>query len=250
MALIIIGGLGFAVVSELLQRKRCNRLSLHTKMVITMAATLVVVGTVLFTALEWNNPATIGNLSVGNKFMAGAFQSVTTRTAGFNTISQSSMMGGSKLLSMFLMFIGAAPASTGGGIKVTTFACVLIMTYCIVRGSKECNIGNRRLSRDVIRRAAAIVTLGISLVIVATLVISMLEPGFSMEAILYEVFSAFGTVGLSFGITPSLHPLAKLVIIVVMFCGRVGPLTVSIALARRYQREDYIRYPQGRIMVG
>ena len=160
------------------------------------------------------------------------------------------MTGGSKLLSMFLMFVGAAPASTGGGIKVTTFACVLLMTYCIVRGSKECNIGNRRISRDVIRRAAAIVTLGISLVIIATLTISMIEPEFSLEAILFEVFSAFGTVGLSFGITPMLHPLSRLVIIVVMFFGRVGPLTISIALARRYAKEDYIRYPQGRIMVG
>jgi len=250
MTLIIFGGMGFAVIHELIVRKRHQKLSLHAKIVVSMTAVLVVGGMLLFTFMEWSNPATIGNLSIGNKFMAGAFQSVTPRTAGFNTIDQASMYSGSKLLTMILMFIGASPASTGGGIKTTTFFCILVITLSIIRGCKEANIGHRRLSQDIIRRVGAITVLALGLVLVSTLLICMIQPEFSMDAVLFDTISAFGTVGLDYGITPKLLAIPKIIIIILMYCGRVGPLTLSFALARKGQRDDCVRYPEGRIMVG
>lgn len=206
----------------------------------------------MFTLIEWNNPATMAAMPAGEKIMAGAFQSVTTRTAGFNSIDQNGLYGGSFLLTIILMFIGAAPGSTGGGIKVTTFAILLLVTAAIVRGRPEAVVGKRSIGRDLVRSAAAITVLAMVLVLTATFIICIIEegnPAATMETILYECVSAFGTVGLSCGITPQLAPMSKLLLMFLMFCGRVGPLTFSMALANR-KKKDTIHYPEGRIMVG
>lgn len=250
MTLIILGGLGFSVIREVVQKRKWRALSLHARTVMAMTAGLLIFGMLSFLIMEWNNPDTIQQLPVGDKLLASAFQSTTPRTAGANTIDQASMSGGSKLLTMVLMFIGASPASTGGGIKVTSFACIILATIAVIRGRDDVNIAKRRIAREVIRRAAAIAVMGAMLIAVATFIICMVEPQLSLEAVLFEAFSAFGTVGLSFGITPTLHPISKLVIIVLMFCGRVGPLTLSVALSRKKPGEDLIRYPEGRLMVG
>ncbi len=253
MMLIILGGLGFTVIRDICKNRKWRKFAIHTKLVVFMTAALVLGGTVLFTAIEWNNPATMASLPAGEKIMAGAFQSVTTRTAGFNSIDQNGLYGGSFLLTMMLMFIGAAPGSTGGGIKVTTFAILLLMTAAIIRGKQEAVVGKRSVAKDLVRRAAAITVLAMTMVLVCTLIICIIEEGnpvVTMENILYECISAFATVGLSCGITPSLAPLSKLLLMALMFCGRVGPLTISMALANRHQKKDTIRYPEGRIMVG
>lgn len=252
MALIILGGLGFTVIRDVWRNKRWKKFPIHTKLVLGMTAALVLGGTLLFTLIEWNNPATMAAMPAGEKIMAGAFQSVTTRTAGFNSIDQNGLYGGSFLLTIILMFIGAAPGSTGGGIKVTTFAILLLVTAAIVRGRPEAVVGKRSIGRDLVRSAAAITVLAMVLVLTATFIICIIEEGNSaatMETILYECVSAFGTVGLSCGITPQLAPMSKLLLMFLMFCGRVGPLTFSMALANR-KKKDTIHYPEGRIMVG
>lgn len=252
MMLIILGGLGFTVIYDVWKEHRWKKFSLHTKLALSMTAVLVIAGTVLFTLMEWNNPATMGPLPAGEKVLAGAFQSVTTRTAGFNSIDQGAMTNGSFLLTLILMFIGAAPGSTGGGIKVTTFFVLLLTTYSIVCGRQEAVVGKRSLGKDLIRRAAAIAVLAMMLVLLSTLLICVIEtnnPQVTLETALYECISALATVGLSCGLTPNLSSSSKLILMFLMFCGRVGPLTITTALANG-QKKSAIRYPESRIMIG
>lgn len=249
MALIVLGGFGFAALFDVVRNRRWSKWMLHTRIVIVMTVSLLAIGTIAFMLMEWNNPATMADMSIKEKVMAGAFQSVTTRTAGFNSIDQAGMSSGSKLLSMVLMFIGASPASTGGGIKTSTTAIILLAAWSIMHGRNEVTVSRRRIAHDLVRRAAAITMLGISLVFIGTLAICIIDPQMTLDSVLYEVFSAFGTVGVSYGITPSLHPLSQLILMILMFCGRVGPMTIGIALSRK-QGDPDVRYPEARIMVG
>lgn len=256
MASIVLGGLGFAVVAEIATKRRFMAFRVHTRVVLAMTAALIVVGALFFALVEWNNPATLagGDLNAGQKLMASLFQSVTLRTAGFNTIDQNGLSPASKLMSMILMFIGGSPASTAGGIKTTTFAVVILAAWSVIRGRRDINLFERRVSISAIRRAAAITVLGLALVLAVTMGLCLLEqtrhPGITFEQLMFEVFSAFGTVGVSCGITPELHPLSKALLSLTMFCGRVGPLTLSIALASRGRTDKGIRLPEGRLMVG
>ena len=249
MALIILGGFGFAALFDVVKNRRWSKWMLHTRIVVVMTVSLVFIGAVAFTLMEWSNPATMGGMPIKEKVMAGAFQSVTTRTAGFNSIDQAGMSSGSKLLSMVLMFIGASPASTGGGIKTTTAAIIVLAAWSIMHRRNEVTVSKRRIARDLVRRAAAITMMGISIVFVGTLAICIIDPAMTLESVLFEVFSAFGTVGISYGITPDLHPLSQIIIMLIMFCGRVGPMTLGIALSRK-QGDPDVRYPEARIMVG
>lgn len=255
MALIIIGGLGFAVITDIWEcLKDHKRWNVNTKAVVGVTGALLIGGAVLFCFLEWNNPKTMGDLPVGQKLMAGIFQSVTPRTAGFNTISQLDLTVASKVLTMLLMFIGASPASTGGGIKTTTFLVLVAAVVSIIRGREDTVLFCRRISRDVVRRAAAVTVIAMSIVLIITCVICTLEAGdmpiMTLDNILMETFSAMGTVGLSCGITPYLHPISKILLIITMFFGRLGPLTIAIGLAGRKRPDEGIRYPEGKIMVG
>lgn len=256
MALITIGGLGFSVILDILHNRRFGRLTLHSRMVLVVSGSLFLIGTLLTALLEWNNAETLAKPGVGpaEKILASAFQSVTLRTAGFDTIGQGDTTPAMQLVSIILMFIGASPASTGGGIKTTTCFLVILSVLAIIRQRQDYNYRQRRLGEGLIKKALAITILALSLVLVDTVVISAIEYWSggheSLVDILFEVVSAFGTVGLSTGITPSLHAVAKGMIILTMFCGRVGLLTVSMALSGGPDKACAIRYPEDRVMVG
>lgn len=253
MLLIILGGLGFAVLIDLTHPRK---VMLHSKVVLCMTAVLLVLGTLLIAVVEWNNPATLGKpgMGAGQKILAAAFQSVTSRTAGFDSIGQAGMLPAGKMVTMLLMFIGASPAGTGGGIKTTTFFIALLAVWTIVRRRQDYNVGKRRLGEQIIRRAYAIFTLGLMLVVVDTLLICMAESAagsvLPLDTVLFEVVSAFSTTGLSCSLTPQLHMVSRGLLILTMLIGRVGPLTMSMALAGNAPGKNAVRYPEDRLMVG
>ena len=256
MLLVFLGGLGFAVILDILKNRRFGRLMLHSRIVLIMTFALLLSGALLTALLEWNNPKTLGDpsLNPAQKIMAAFFQSVTLRTAGFDTLGQGELTPAGHMVSVILMFIGAAPASTGGGIKVSTFFVLLLAVWTIAHGKTDFNVFHRRLNVQVVRRSVAIFCLALGLVLMDTVVICAAET-FSggtetVADILYEVVSAFGTVGLTTGITPQLHVVSRILIILTMFIGRLGPLTVSMALAGGPGNPDALRYPEDRLMVG
>lgn len=249
-SLIIIGGLGFVVWKDLYDFKKTKSLLLHTKLVLTITVLLLVFGAVLFFILESGNPAVMGSLNLAGKINASIFHSVTTRTAGFNTVDLNGMNDISKLLTIILMFIGAAPGSTGGGIKVTTFGIIIFAILSQIKGSNETIIFKRRVHFTIINKALAIIGLSASLVLLFSTIILAIERA-PMLHVLYEVVSAFGTVGLSTGLTPGLHTVSKLLLILMMFLGRVGPVTFAITLAISSNKNNSdIIYPEGKVMVG
>lgn len=249
-SLIIIGGLGFVVWKDLYDYRKTKTLMLHTKLVLTITALLIVLGTVLFFIFESGNSATMGKLDLAGKINASIFQSVTTRTAGFNTVDLNSMNDISKFLTVMFMFIGAAPGSTAGGIKVTTFGIILFAIISQLKGSDETVIFKRRVSFTTVSKALAIVGLSASLVLIFATIILAIEDK-PMINVLYEVTSAFGTVGLSTGMTPDLHSASKLLLILMMFLGRVGPVTFALALTLRSHKNDSDTiYPEGKVIVG
>ncbi len=255
MALITLGGLGFSVILDILHQRRFGKLMLHSRIVLGMSGILFAVGTISIAALEWSNPGTLGQpgLNPAEKLMAAGFQSVTLRTAGFDTIGQGDLTPGGQMVSIVLMFIGASPASTGGGLKTTTFFVVILSVLSTIRQQPDYNFHHRRLGETLVKRALAIFSLALLVVVMGTIVVGATEYAAGgrepLADILFEVVSAFGTVGLSTGITASLHGLSKVMIIIIMFCGRVGLLTVSVALSGG-GKTGAIRYPEDRVMVG
>lgn len=249
MCLIIIGGLGFSVIHEILTIRNFYRLSLHSKVVITMTMILLLTGFIVFFLLEYTNPKTLGPLSLRGKFLAAAFQSVTPRTAGFNTISLSDMTLPAKLFTIFLMFIGASPGSTGGGVKTSTFFIVVLLIYTVVMNKEEVEVYSRRIPIENVYRAIVIVVISLLLVLTVTFLLTITEKGQDLLTIMYEATSAFGTVGLSLGLTHKLSNSGKVLIIILMFCGRVGPLTIAMALASSKKSALY-KFPEDRILVG
>lgn len=249
-ALIVIGGLGFVVWKDLLEYRKTRYLLLHTKLVLTITAILIVFGAVLFFILEAENPLTMGGLNLPGKINASVFHSVTTRTAGFNSVSLDGMNDLSKLLTVILMYIGAAPGSTGGGIKVTTFGIILAAIFSQLKGSDEVIVFKRRISFSSVIRALAIVGISFLLILIITSIICVLE-GKPLLNVLYEVVSAFATVGLTTGLTPGLHDISKLLLTFMMFIGRVGPVTFALALTIKSDKTNTdIVYPEGKVIVG
>ncbi|MDF1488596.1 TrkH family potassium uptake protein [Tessaracoccus caeni] len=248
-AAIILGGLGFPVLMQLRRHLKEPRLwSMHTRLVVAGTAVLLVVGTVFITILEWNNPKTLGALGWPAKLLAGFFQSVQTRTAGFNSIDIAGMNEASWLGMDALMFIGGGPAGTAGGIKITTFAVLLFIIIAELRGDAAVNVFGKRLARSVHRQAIAVALLAVALVVACTWIL-MLLTDHALDALLFEVVSAFGTVGLSTGITADLPPAAQAVLIPLMFIGRLGPITFASALALRPRRLLY-ELPRERPIIG
>ncbi len=256
MMLIVIGGLGFTVLIDIGAKKNFKNLSLHSKVVLVMTGALLIVGFLFFFLLEYTNKKTLasGDLNFFEKMLAAMFQSVTARTAGFNTIDQNSMTIPSKFMTTILMFIGASPAGTGGGIKTTTFAVVLLIVYTVLKGRHEITAFNRQLIRGTAYRAVTITAIGLLIVFIFGMVLAVAEQGnsyASFDNIMFESVSAFATVGLSSGITPSLSMTSKIFMIITMFAGRVGPLTLALAFSRSYNRSNTkYKYPEGKIMVG
>lgn len=251
MTLILVGGIGFSVILDVAKNRSYRKFSLHTKVVLYFSAVFLVAGFVLFLILEFNNPATIGNLPFGEKILASAFLTVTPRTAGFNTVDTASLTQASLFLTIILMFIGGSPGSTAGGIKTTTIGIVFLIVMMVIRGKDDVEFANRRISMDTGFRALAVLAIGLSIVICITFLLSITESGFTFMELFFEVISAFGTVGLSLGITSGLSIFAKIVLSFTMFFGRIGPLTIVIALARRKKHTvALIRYPEGKVSVG
>jgi trk system potassium uptake protein TrkH len=255
MTLVICGGLGFVVLTELGRRRTGARFSVHTRLVLTMSAFLIVLGTATVFVLERVNPRTLGPLALDEALLAAFFQAVTPRTAGFNTLNIGDLSHPTLFVIMILMFIGAAPGGTGGGVKVTTFGVTVAALWATVRGMAEPVMFRRRLSPTLVARAfflSLIAFLAINMV-AALLLISEARD---LLPTLFETISAFGTVGLSMGETGSVLSLSghftsvgQLLVAASMFMGRIGPLTLAVALARR-RASAPIRYPEGRILVG
>ena len=251
--LIILGGLGFAVILETLRNRQGFRsLTLHTRIVLLTTLGLVLTGTVFYWLAERSNAETLAGFGEGEKILNAFFQSVTMRTAGFNSFDLSRFRDGSKLFSSVLMMIGASPASTGGGIKTTTFAALVLLMLSVVRGENEVNVARRRLSTDIARRALAVAVLFLTTLVTGTLIISFIENGrFPLADILFEASSAMGTVGVSAIGTPNLHPASRAVLLPMMFLGRVSPLTLAFAVAKRQGRiKTLSKHPEERIMIG
>ncbi|MFD3739643.1 TrkH family potassium uptake protein [Streptomyces sp. NPDC058629] len=248
-AAVIAGGLGFPVLFELRRRFRKPRgWSLHTKIVLWATGVFLVGGSVFITVIEWSNPATLGPLDTPGKLLAGFFQGVMPRTAGFNSIDTSQMYPASWLGTDVLMFIGGASAGTAGGIKVTTFAVLFFVIYAEIRGEGAVNIFNRRLHGDLQRQALTVVLLSVAAVAVTT-VTFMVFSDHTLDESLFEVTSAFATVGLSTGITADLPLGLQLMLIALMFIGRLGPITVASALALRSRHRLY-DLPEERPIIG
>lgn len=248
--LIIFGGLGFIVWKDLYNRKKLSHLSLHSKVVLIGTAFLIVSGTFLLILFEFDNTKTIGNMSFGGKLLNSFFSAVTPRTAGFNSVNISDLKDSSNFLTIILMFIGAAPGSTGGGIKVTTFSVILFTVFSSVRGCSDVNILKKKIAPSVITKAISITSLSMVVVIITTMVLTLYKEGTFLQC-LYEATSAFATVGLTAGITPGLETVSKIFVSVTMFLGRVGPLSAAIAFSlKQKNRNDLFRYPEGRINVG
>jgi trk system potassium uptake protein TrkH len=250
MGLIIFGGLGFYVLLDIYEHRHFNKFTLHSKIVITITLFLITIGTLLIFLFEYNNPKTLKPLDFPTKILAALFQAVTPRTAGFNTLSLSDMTIASKFLTIILMFIGASPAGTGGGIKTTTFAVILYTVLSVIQGEEETVLYKRTISRNIVYKAVAISFISVFIIFSVTMVLSITETS-NFLTVLYETTSAFGTVGLSLGLTPELSTVGKIIIIFTMYTGRVGPLTLALALAKRQRRpKPIIKYAEEKIMVG
>ncbi|MGE7269940.1 TrkH family potassium uptake protein [Brevibacillus panacihumi] len=247
--LITLGGIGFIVMNELFEYRMTRRLSLHTKVVLTMSAILLVAGTLLILFFEWKNPKTIQPLGATGKFLASFYQAVTPRTAGSNTLNIPDLTHPTLLLTIYLMFIGASPGSTGGGIKTTTTATLLGAVWSQIKGKEDVSFFRHRIVHDLVYKALTVTVAGLLLVTCITMCLTITEQGADFFMILFEATSAFGTVGLSMGLTPELSPLGRILIIFTMFAGRVGTLTIAFALARK-RRKDHYQYPKGKLMIG
>lgn len=246
--LIVGGGLSILVLVDVAVKRSWKALTPNSKIVLTATLILLAVGSGGILLAEFNNPLTLGNLSLGDKAMNSLFYSVAARTAGFNSIPISGVQDESLFLTMALMFIGGATGSTAGGIKVATFAVLVLAAVASVRGYSYAAAYGRRFSHRLVLRALTIATLAAALVFVGTLILTMTEA-FPFPTLLFEVVSAFATVGLSAGITPDLTVVGKLTVIVIMFLGRLGPLTVAYALAER-AREPRYHLPEKDVAVG
>lgn len=247
--LIILGGLGFSVVADIYTKRTWQRLSLHSKVVLTTTFWLIVLGTILFMALEYTNPLSLAPLPFNEKLLASYFQAVTPRTAGFNTLNIGALRPVTLFLLIILMFIGASPGSTGGGIKTSTFTTIAVAVWSIIQGKYDIEIFGRRLPRGMVLKALAVAAVSMMLVVTVTGVLLITEQK-EMEIVLFETVSAFGTVGLSAGLTPQLTVAGKLLITATMYSGRVGPLTLAFAIAQRLGRQGIKHYPEEGVIIG
>lgn len=253
--LIILGGMGFLVqlnvVAHLVNPRR-NRMLVHSKLVLTMMGVLLVVGTLTYLLLEWSNPKTLAPLGFGDKLLASFFQSVTTRTAGFNSLDYGAMNLSTLFMTIILMFIGANPGSTGGGIKTSTFYVMMASAWSMVRGRGEVNLFRRRIDQDTVIRAMTVGLLSIGLVngMFVLLLIFNTNPQVTFVQMFFETVSAFGTVGLSMNATPIMASDQHVILILLMYLGRIGPLTFAVAFNSRSSAE-LVKYPPEKdIIIG
>jgi len=247
-ALIIIGGLSYLVFADIAKARNFSRLSLDSKLVVTATVGLLAAGTVILLLTEMNNPATLEPLPWPQKVLNAFFHAVTPRTAGFSSLNVGAFAVYSLFFTMALMFVGGASGSTAGGIKVNTFGILLATVFSTLRGREKAGAFGREFTNQQIYRALTLAILSVALISVFAFVLTITEE-FSFLQVLFETISAFGTVGLSTGITPELSVAGKILISVMMFIGRVGPLTLVLSLAQRQQLTEY-QYPQETVRIG
>ncbi len=245
--LLILGGIGFSVVVDVYRKRSFKRLSLHSKIVIAVTVLLLTFATAAVLLLEHDHA--LRHLTPHHKLLAAFFQASTPRTAGFNTVPLNDLFVPTQFLMIILMFIGASPGSTGGGIKTTTFITVGLALLSLARGREDVEIFNRRIPKSQVYKALSILILGLTVVLTTTLFLTITENGKDFLIIFFETVSAFGTVGLSLGLTPDLSPAGRLAIMLTMFVGRVGPLTLAFSLAQR-DHQAKIRLPEQKILIG
>jgi trk system potassium uptake protein TrkH len=253
--LIIIGGIGFVVITDLYKflKKEVNRLTQHTKIVLLSTLILIVGGAILIFLIEYTNPKTFGIMSLKEKILISYFSSVTARTAGFNTIDYSLLKTETLFLTITLMFIGASPGGTGGGVKTSTVTIVFASIYSTIRGKKDTVLFNRRVSSETVAKAFLLTTLAVIFCTVMNHFIITTQDTQYLPSV-FEVTSAFGTVGLSVGdggvrsFAALFTPVGKFIIILTMFVGRLGPLTLAVAMTR--QVRERFRHPEGRVIIG
>lgn len=259
-ALIILGGIGFpvwwdfirvgkmAAKKEIKLRKFFQKLTLHAKVVVSFTVFFIVFGAVMTLAMEYNNPDTIGNLGLGHKIMASTFQSITTRTAGFAMIPQQNFRSCSSVLYLVWMFIGGSPSGTAGGVKTATFAVIMLSTYSIVKGKKDIEIFQRKISEEYLKKGLAVVCVSFLCLLVMTGALAAVQDSAFLDT-LYETTSAIATVGLSRNFTGSLGTIGKILIMITMYLGRIGPITMALAFnAKKYTGEKSL--PEGRLLIG
>ncbi len=260
MVLIVAGGLGFIVALDIHDKRKkqkhfsMNRLfqhlALHSKIVILMTIALIVSGTVLFFLFEFENPDTIGELPIGDRILVSLFQSVTLRTAGFATVSIQACRNVTKLVMCIFMFVGGSPASTAGGIKTVTFALVLLNVLNIFHGNEETFAYNRRIKKRVLLRAQALFVIGITICLIGVIALSLSDVEIPFIDSLVEIFSAFGTVGLSADVTGRLTGVGKVIDIILMFVGRISPMSLTIFFAKRAYHSHAINYTDEDVIIG
>ncbi|HWI61870.1 MAG TPA: TrkH family potassium uptake protein [Symbiobacteriaceae bacterium] len=256
--LIILGGIGFPVLEDVWRNRRWEKLTLHSRLSIRMTVILIGIGTLLYLAAEWHNTRTFAHLPWYHKISNAWFAAVTPRTAGFESVFSGKLLDFSILLTIILMFIGASPGGTGGGIKTTSFAMIMMSIRATSTGRDEVTLMGRKIPRDLIEKAFAITSIAMLLCVTVTAALMLTErpllespenPFYGMN-ILFEVVSAFGTVGLTTGVTPFLSVAGKILITLTMYIGRVGPLTMAVALAQRNLNRSPLHYPEDRVMIG
>jgi trk system potassium uptake protein TrkH len=248
MALIVLGGFGFIVLADLFDYRQKRKFSLHTKVVLSVSAGLIVVGALVILIFEFTNGRTIGDEHFAHKVLSALFQSVTTRSGGVSTVEIAELRQATQFFIVILMFIGASPGSTGGGIKTTTFAVLVGAVLAMMRGKEDVVLFRLRLAQERVYKAITVTLFCIGIVLAGTMLLATTEDA-SFLKILFEATSAFGTVGLSMGLTADLSLAGKLTIIVLMFIGRLGPLTLTYALGPKQGRSLY-RYAEGKIIIG
>lgn len=251
-SLIILGGLGFAAILDVYNviKKTRRKLSTSTHLAIAMTIFLICFGAIMTFILEYSNKGTIGNLSLHDKLLSSYFQSVTLRTAGFQTIDLATLTTPTIIIYLFLMFIGASPGSTGGGLKTTTLGILLLGVMNAITGKEDIEYRRRRLSWQTFNKACAILMLSLFYLFVMIIIMSIFDSSKGFLPLLFELISAFGTVGLSMGVTAKLSIISKLIIILTMYIGRVGPLTIMYALSKKKCREGKYKYPEETILIG
>lgn len=252
MLLVVSGGVGFAVQRDVCRsRFHFRKFRLHTKVVLTMTVAMILGGAAFLLAAEWSNPGTFGGMTLPAKGLNALFQSVTLRTAGFAAVDQSLLTNAGKLFGAIWMFIGAAPASTGGGVKVTTFAILLLLIRSMAQGKGDVSVYKRTIPSDLVRRAVTLAMICLCALMASTLLLCVTEPDRSLADVLYLCTSALATVGLSPFDCAQLTGISRAALIALMFAGRVGPVTLMLALARRQNSaNDVLRYPEDRMMIG
>ncbi len=248
VTLILVGGIGFIVWDDVMRNKwRFHKYLLHSKIVIATTLILTVVGTILFLFTE--NQASFAGMSPLEKLLGALFSSVTPRTAGFNTVDTAALSNAGKIITIVMMFIGGSPGSTAGGVKTTSIVVLLFYAGAMVLNREDINLFGRRLTEDVVKKANAVVIINFSLAIIAAVIIMTLQPLLNFEDVIFEVLSAIGTVGMTTGVTRSMCAASRIVLIVLMYCGRLGSLSFALIFAQK-KTSASVRQPQEKIIVG